>query len=373
MDTRFLIIGGGIAGASTGYFLAPHGETVLLERESQPGYHSTGRSAALFTEFYGNPIAGALAIASRSFLEAPPDGFADAPLMTPRGTLFLARPDQMETLERLLPEALRVCANAEKVDAARAVELCPCVDPGYVAAAIFEPDSKDMDVDAIHQGYLRGFRRAGGEVRTDAEVTAIGRDGNRWRVTTAAGDVTAETIVNAAGAWADAVAEMAGVAPLGLAPKRRTAMIFDPPDGQDPSGWASVIDIDEAFYWKPDAGKLLGSPADETPVPPQDVQPEEIDVAIAVDRIQRASTLEITRIEHKWAGLRSFFADKSPAVGPDPAEPAFIWCAGQGGFGIMTSPAMGRATAAAAAGLPLPPEIEAAGINREQLGPARLR
>lgn len=373
MDTRFLIIGGGIAGASAGCFLAQHGDTVLLERESQPGYHSTGRSAALFTEFYGNPIAGALAIASRAFLEAPPDGFSDAPLMTPRGTLFLARPDQMEILERLLPEAQRVCANARQVSAAEAVDLCPSIDPDYLEAAILEPDSKDMDVDAIHQGYLRGLRQTGGEIRTDSEVTAIERTGDGWRVTTCDGTISAATLINAAGAWADGIAGMAGIAPIGLTPKRRTAMTFDPPDGQDPSGWASVIDIDEEFYWKPDAGKLLGSPADETPVPPQDVQPEEIDVATAVDRIERASTLKIRRIEHKWAGLRSFVADKSPVVGPDPAEPAFIWCAGQGGFGIMTSPAMGRATAAAAAGLPFPPEIEAVGIAADDLGPARLR
>ena len=373
MDTRFLIIGGGIAGASAGYFLAKHGETVLLERESQPGYHSTGRSAALFTEYYGNPVVRSLALASRPFLDAPPQGFTDVPLMTPRGTLFLARTDQLETLEEILPEAQRLCPNIHKVSAERAVELCPSVDPAYPAAAMFEPDSMDLDVDAIHQGFLRGFRRAGGDVRMDAEVIAIARTGGKWQVETRAGAFTAEILINAAGAWCDVIAEMAGIAPVGLTPKRRTAMTFDPPDGQDPSGWASIIDIDEEFYWKPDAGKLLGSPADETPVPPQDIQPEELDIAIAVDRIQTASTMEIKRIDHTWAGLRSFVGDKTPVVGADPAEPSFIWCAGQGGYGIMTSPAMGQATAAAAAGTPFPAEIESAGVSAADLQPDRLR
>ncbi len=373
METHFLIIGGGIAGASAGYFLAPHGETVLLERESQPGYHSTGRSAALFTEYYGNPIVRSLALASRAFLEAPPEGFAEAPLMTPRGTLFLARTDQLETLEEILPEARRLCPSMHKVSAGRAVELCPSVDPDYAAAALFEPDSMDLDVDAIHQGFLKGFRRSGGEVRTDAEVTALSRVGTKWQVETPAGAVTADILVNAAGAWCDVIAEMAGIPPVGLVPKRRTAMTFDPPDGQDPSGWASIIDIDEKFYWKPDAGKLLGSPADETPVPPQDIQPEELDIAIAVDRIQTASTLDIKRIDHSWAGLRSFVADKTPVVGADPAAASFIWCAGQGGYGIMTSPAMGQATAAAAAGITFPAEIEAAGVTAADLQPHRLR
>ena len=373
MDTRFLIIGGGIAGASAGYFLAQHGESVLLERESQPGYHSTGRSAALYTEYYGNALVRSLVLASRPFFETPPAGFADVPLLSPRGTLFIARQDQLGTLDEVLPEAQRLCPSMHRVDTAQAVALCPSIDPEYTAAAMFEPDSMDMDVDAIHQGYLRGFRRAGGDVRTDAEVTAIARDGKGWRVTTGIGEISAAVVINAAGAWCDTVAAMAGVAAVGLTPKRRTAMIFAAPGDQDPSGWASVIDIDEQFYWKPDAGKLLGSPADETPVAAQDIQPEELDIAIAVDRIEQASTLEIRRIEHKWAGLRSFVADKTPVVGPDPAAPGFIWCAGQGGYGIMASPAMGRATAAAAAGLPLPAEIAAAGITDADLGPGRLR
>ena len=373
MDAKFLIIGGGIAGASAGYFLAGQGDTILLERESQPGYHSTGRSAALFTEYYGNPVVRSLALASRPFLETPPEGFAQVPLMTPRGTVFLARQDQLETLDATLPEAQRLCPSMHKITASRAVELCPSVDPDYPAAGMFEPDSMDLDVDAIHQGYLRGFRQGGGELRTNAEVLAVTRTGGHWRVETQIGELTAEVLINAAGAWCDVVAGMAGLTPVGLVPKRRTAMIFDPPEGQDPSAWASIIDIDEEFYWKPDAGKLLGSPADETSVAPQDIQPEELDIAIAVDRIERASTLKIRRIEHKWAGLRSFVADKTPVVGADPAEPAFIWCAGQGGYGIMTSPAMGRATAAAAAGLDFPAEIETAGVTAQHLSPARLR
>ena len=373
MDTEYLVIGGGIAGASAGYFLAQHGDAILLERESQPGYHTTGRSAALFTEFYFNPVAGALTAASRSFLEGPPEGFSDVPLMTPRGTLFIARPDQMETLDRLLVEAQRLCPGAKKVSAAQAVDLCPPIVPGYLAAAIYDPDSKDMDVDAIHQGYLRGFRQAGGQVHTNAGVTEIRRVDDRWHVTTAGRTYTAEKLVNAAGAWADKVAAMAGVTPISLTSYRRTVILSPVPGGEDPSCWASVVDIGDEFYWKPDRGKLLGSPCDETPMEPQDVQPDELDVAVAVDRIERTITFRIKRVDHRWAGLRTFAADRNPVCGPDPTEPNFIWCAGQGGSGIVTSPAIGSATAAAAVGLPFPEAIETAGVTAKDLAPARFR
>jgi D-arginine dehydrogenase len=228
-----------------------------------------------------------------------------------------------------------------------------------------------MDVHAIHQGYLRGFRAAGGRLVCDAEVTALGRDGAGWRVETRAGVFTAEVVIDAAGAWADVLARLAGVKPIGLVPKRRTAMTIEQPGG-DFRRWPAVIDVDEQFYWKPDAGQLLLSPADETPIEPQDVQPDELDVAICVDRVERASTLAIKRIARKWAGLRSFVKDKTLVAGFAPEAPGFFWLAGQGGYGIMTSPAMGRIAAALAQGKPMPADIAARGITAADLAPARL-
>jgi D-arginine dehydrogenase len=191
-------------------------------------------------------------------------------------------------------------------------------------------------------------------------------------VQTRAGEFTAATVINAAGAWADEVARLAGLAPLGLLAKRRTAVVFDPPAGVDCGSWPAVIDVDERFYFAPDAGRILASPADETPMPPSDVQPEDIDVAVAIDRVERATTLKVASIGRKWAGLRSFFPDKVPAVGPDAAEDSFFWLAGQGGYGIMTAAAMGRSAAALAAGHDLPDDLRDLGLKRQDLAPARL-
>jgi D-arginine dehydrogenase len=368
---RFAIVGAGIAGASAGYQLAAAGPTLLLEREGQPGYHSTGRSAALYTETYGNRVIRALTIASRPFLETPPPGFTEHPLLTPRGTLVIARADQKAKLDAALAESRAIQPAVRGVARADALALCQALRPDYVEAAFFEGDARDMDVHAIHQGYLRGFRAAGGRLVCDAEVTALGRDGAGWRVETRAGVFTAEVVIDAAGAWADVLARLAGVKPIGLVPKRRTAMTIEQPGG-DFRRWPAVIDVDEQFYWKPDAGQLLLSPADETPIEPQDVQPDELDVAICVDRVERASTLAIKRIARKWAGLRSFVKDKTLVAGFAPEAPGFFWLAGQGGYGIMTSPAMGRIAAALAQGKPMPADIAARGITAADLAPARL-
>lgn len=371
-DYRFAIVGAGIAGASAGYNLAPHGPTLLIERESQPGYHSTGRSAALYTETYGNRIIRALTIASRPFFEAPPQGFAEHPLLTPRGTMVIAREDQRETLAAALAESKAIQPAVEGIDASRAAQYCPALRPGYVASAFYEEDARDMDVHAIHQGYLRGFRAAGGRLVCDAEVLGLARNGGGWTIETRAGTFTAEIVINAAGAWADVLARMAGTKPVGLQPKRRTAVTIEPPAESDFRRWPAVIDVDEQFYWKPDAGQLILSPADETPVEPQDAQPEEMDIAICVDRVETASTLAIRRIARKWAGLRSFVKDKTPVAGFAPDAPGFFWLAGQGGYGIMTSPAMGRVAAALARGAALPADVAAHGVTAAELSPARF-
>ncbi|MBW7852351.1 MAG: FAD-binding oxidoreductase [Rhodospirillales bacterium] len=370
-DFDVVVIGAGIAGASAAYELAATRRVLVVERESQPGYHATGRSAAVFAESYGNPIIRAITAASRAFYEAPPSGFADAPLWRPRGALIIGRADQRPALERLHAEVSALVAGARLVDAAEALRLVPILKPDYVAGGMLDPAAMELDVNAIHQGYLRGLRRRGGAVVLDAEVLGIERSGGLWRVTTRAGAFAAPVVVNATGAWADAVAEMAGARPLGLRPLRRTAVVFDPPFGVAVDGWPMVIDADEEFYFKPDAGRLLASPADETPSAPCDAQPDEIDVATALARFEEATGVEVRRIGHKWAGLRTFMPDRSPAVGFDPAVEGFFWLAGQGGYGIQTAPALARIAAALLRGEALPPDVAALGVTAADLAPRR--
>ena len=369
MEADFLIIGAGIAGASAGFELSRQGRVVMLEREDQPGYHSTGRSAALFTEAYGNATIRALSRASRFFLTTPPAGFASAPLLTPRGVVTSAGADRHAAFAAALAELSEVSDTIEEIDVARAVALFPPLDPTYVRYAHYEPDAMDMDVHAIHQGFLKGMRARGGVLATAVRIEAIEPG---WRVRAGTTTYTAPVLVNAAGAWADEVAARAGIAPIGLVPKRRTALLFDPPAGAAIAAWPLAIDIDESCYVKPDAGRLLLSPADETPSPPTDAQPEELDVALAIERLARFTRLRVARVSHKWAGLRSFVADKTLVAGEAPGAPGFFWCAGQGGYGIQTSPAMGRIVAALVARRPIPSDIADQGVTALALDPARF-
>lgn len=367
----FLILGAGIAGASIGHFLAPHGRCAMLERESQPGYHSTGRSAAQFIASYGPPQVRALSRASEPFFLNPPPGFAEAPLLTPRGLLTVAGPEEMPHLDEAWATLQQTSPRGRRLGADEALAMVPALRPEKVSAAIYEPDSFDMDVHAIHQGYLRGFRRAGGTLVCDAEVVAIERRGDLWQVRTAAGvEHAAPVLINAAGAWCDAVAQLAGVAPIGLVPKRRTAFTFLPPAGTDTAHWPLLLAADESFYMKPDAGALLASPVNQDPTHPQDVQPEELDIALGLHAIETWATLA-PRPTHTWAGLRSFVADGELVGGFDAVAPGFFWCAAQGGYGIQTSAAMGEACAALARGLPLPAHISGCGLTAEMLSPAR--
>jgi D-arginine dehydrogenase len=368
----FLIIGGGIAGASAGYWLAPHGRVVLLERESQPGYHSTGRSAALFMASYGTPQVRALTRASRAFLQDPPAGFAEHPLLTPRGALMVATPGQEALLADHWDVLRALSTGARQLDRAAACELVPVLRADKVQGALLEPDAADMDVHAIHQGYLRGLRHAGGAVECDAAVSALHREGGRWQVQAGNRTWEAPVVLNASGAWADVIAQLAGVRPIGLQPRRRSAFIFAPPEGVATTGWPLVYGAGEDWYIKPDAGMLLGSPANADPVPPQDVQPEELDIALAIHRIEEMTTLTIRRPTRTWAGLRSFVADGDLVGGFDPESPGFFWVAGQGGYGIQTSPAMGEACAALARGLPIPQHIANFGLTAAMLGVQRL-
>ena len=257
-------------------------------------------------------------------------------------------------LDRFYEENRRRVPTLARLDANQALEQPVPLREDYVAGAVLEPEAEEIDVAALHQGFLRGLRARGGTLMTEAGVTAFARARGLWHAETPAGAYCAPVVVNAAGAWCDAVAARAGVAPIGLQPKRRTAFIFDGPADGDVDGWPMVHDIDDAFYLKPDAGRILGSPADETPSEPCDVYPEELDIAIGADRIMQATTLDIRHIRNKWAGLRSFVRDRQPVAGFDVAAEGFFWLAGQGGAGIMTAPALGAVTAALVTGEPLP-------------------
>jgi D-arginine dehydrogenase len=362
VTSEIIIVGAGIAGASAAYELAATHRVVMLEREDQPGYHTTGRSAALYTENYGNTAIRALTSASRAFFENPPQGFTAHPLLSPRPVLGIATKDQRSACD----EALKI-ANAAKagvvveISKAEAVNRLPILNADYVDRCIYEPDAMDMDVHAIHQGFLRGLKSRGGKVVTNAELTSLERRNGTWHLATTAGEFAAPVVVN-----------MAHAGQIGLVPMRRTVLTFDLPAGMDPAHWAMLHDVDEDFYTKPEAGRMLASPADETPSPPCDAQPEEIDIAMAIDRVQAAITVPITRIVRKWAGLRSFVPDRTMVAGESSTAPGFFWLAGQGGYGIQTSPSMGRAIAARVRGEDLPADLRARGLTPATLGPARL-
>jgi D-arginine dehydrogenase len=367
------VVGSGIAGASAAYEMAASRRVLLLEREELPGYHSSGRSAAFFSETYGNRVVRALTIASRSFYIDPPPGFAPGALLRRCGSVAFGRADQRGAVE-LAYEAFRELVPAVTLlDEGELRRLVPVMRPGYAFAAVYEPEACRIDVDALHQSYLRGFRSRGGQLSCRAEVSAIRREGASWHLVTRAGEFSAHVIVDAAGAWADDVAAMAGAVPIGLVPKRRTAIIFDAPAGVPVDAWPVASDIEEQFYFLPESGRILGSPADETPVPPCDVQPEELDIAIAADRIQQATTLKLERIIRRWAGLRSFVADKTLVVGYDDDAANFFWLAGQGGYGFQTAPAVARCAAALVERQDLPDDVRRLGVAASHLAPARCR
>jgi D-arginine dehydrogenase len=374
MVYRFAIIGAGIAGTSLGYWLSQHASVLVLERESLPGYHTTGRSAAMFIETYGPPLVRALTIGSRPFYEAPPTGFTEHPILTPRGMLMIATGAQRSHLDEAYAIAQQVGSNVLRLSPAEACERVPVLRMENFSGATYEADPTDIDVHALHQGFLKGIRQHGGQLFTSAEVIASSRHNNVWRIETTNGTFEARTVVNAAGAWCDKIAKLAGVPPIGLVPKRRSAFIFAPPqNGEEIGTWPVVIAADESFYFKPEAGMLLGSPANVDPMVPHDVRPEEIDIATGIARIEKATTMTIRRPTRMWAGLRSFVPDGELVGGFDSTTPEFFWMAGQGGYGIQTAAAMGHACSALLLGQPVPSALAALGVSAERLSPKRLR
>ena len=370
----FAIIGAGMAGASVAWQLAGHASVLLLERESQPGYHTTGRSAALFLETYGTPQIRALTRASRAFLDQPPPGFADSPLLSPRGVLYIAGPEQMDLLEATWQELHTHSPSLQRLSPTEMVERAPCLRLEALGGGLAESGAADMDVHALHQGYLRGLRQRGGAVRTHAEVMALTRADGLWTITLTDGSrVQARTVVNAAGAWADVVGQMAGAAPIGLTPCRRTAFTFPAPDGLDLPSLPAIIAVDESFYIKPDARQLLGSPANADPMHPHDVAPEEIDVATGIWHIEQMTTFQIRRPSHTWAGLRSFVPDGDMVIGWDGQVEGLFWLAAQGGYGIQSAPGYALLARNLALGEPLDAALTAQGVEAAALSPQRIR
>ncbi|NVZ40909.1 FAD-binding oxidoreductase [Pseudomonas sp. 21615526] len=369
----YLIIGGGIAGASAGYWLSHHARVIVLERESMPGYHSTGRSAALYIAAYGTPQVRALTLGSRAFFDQPPAGFAEHPLLTPRGELLVDLIGDPGELQRQYLSAKALVPETRLLDVEESMAMMPILRREKVHGGIYDPTVCDIDTDALYQAYLRGIRRNGGEIHTDSEVQKLTRDGQGlWQVRTAQQHFSAPVIINAAGAWADHIGELAGAQKIGLQPKRRSAFVFSPPAELNIHAWPELAALDGSFYMKPDAGMFLGSPANADPVEPHDVQPEELDIATGIYHIEEATTLSIRRPARTWAGLRSFVSDGDLVCGFDPQVEGLFWIAAQGGYGIQTSPAMGQASAALVRGKPLPDALAAFGLTEAMLSPHRL-
>ena len=363
------VIGAGIAGASLAAELAPHASVLMIEAEDQPGYHSTGRSAAFWSETYGGPLIQPLTTASGPLLAEPPNDFSEASFLKRRGAVHIADHSGLPALERLAVEFGRAPVEIERVSREGLMDAIPGLREGW-SNGLLESSCADIDVAALHSAYLRQARRRGAVLVTGARLQRAERRGERWRLSTRGGSFEAKLLVNAAGAWADEVAAMAGVPPLGIRPYRRTIVQLrvNPPV---PADLPLVIDAAGRFYFKPEAGgRLWLSPHDESPCAAADCAAEELDVALAIDRLLQVVDWKVERVEHSWAGLRSFAPDRLPAYGFARGSPDFFWCAGQGGFGIQTAPA--AAKMAAALLLAREPDTLVAHIDPKPYAPGRL-
>jgi len=373
-ESDFLVIGGGIAGASLGFRLSRHGRVTVLEMEPTAGYHSSGRSATYLNLALGLRPVRVLSALSRPFFDEPPLNFADHRLIEPRPALTVARVDQDELLRAKLADIREFSPAAEYVPAVEMASWLPGVRVAEdgIWSGVVDRRACHLDGHGLLQGYLRGVRQCGGSVVLGAAAQQIDHEKGRWRVRTAVGEFVAAILVNASGAWGDRVAELARVTPLGLSPRRRTIVTFDEPSGVRCDPWPFVRSVEESYYFVPESRGLLLSPADETAVEPSDVQPDELDVAIAIDRFETITGLRVDRIRSKWAGLRTFLGDRIPAVGFDPVAPGFFWYVGQGGVGLQTSPALSATGESLIVRNELPPDLARHGVTRESLAPKRL-
>lgn len=360
----FLVIGGGIAGLSLAARLAAHGRVVVLEGETAPGYHASGRSVAV--AHFGLCEARVRALTALSLPDLAAFGVRHP-------ALHIAAAPQLSALDALEDVHRQFGCDHARLSGEAARALLPVLRPEACAAALVDHGALKLDTHAMLQAQLTDIRAAGGALITGARVMAIARGSSGWKVETAAGSITAPLLVNAAGAWADEVAQMAGVLPIGIQPRRRTVISFTAPEGQDVSAWPFTKTVGEGFYLLPEGrGQLLASSMDQTPSAPCDAAAEELDIAIAADRVGMATTLPIRRVNHSWAGLRSFAPDDLPVIGHADDAPGFVWCAGQGGYGFQTAPALSQIAASAALGLPFPADSAAAGLSADLFSPARF-
>lgn len=371
----YVIVGAGIAGVSLAYRLPESAQVLVLERESHAAYHSTGRSAAMFVETYGTETIRALTVAGNDFFSHPPAGFSDQPILLPRGVLYVGTAEQQGLLDSQYQDWHEQGLDVSRLSAEQALAMVPCLDPAQLAGALYDGQGQDMDVHALHQGFLKGAQAKGVKLRLDTEVLSAKWDGECWEVQLNSEPTTLRTrvLVNAAGAWADTLAERCGVQALGIQPKRRSAFLFSPPEGVDHREWPAVIDIGEEFYFKPDAGMLLGSPANADDVDAHDVVAEELDVATGIYRIEERTQLRIRRPSHTWAGLRSFAPDGELVIGQDAQCSGFFWLAGQGGYGIQTAAGASLLAASLLQKQDLPESLKALKIDPAVVSPARFR
>ncbi|CAN5829507.1 FAD-dependent oxidoreductase [soil metagenome] len=369
--TDFVVIGGGIAGVSAAAHLAPHGSVVLVEQESALAYHTTGRSAATFIVNYGGPGSRPLARASAQFFSKPPDYATDAPLLSDRGALWVARPDELDALNQIADEGTRSGASSESMTPEEVIRLAPVMKPDLLGGGLYEPTAADIDVAGLHQAFVRILRKHDGSIRTGARVIGIEATGTGWRVVTSAETFDCSAVVNAAGAWGDRVAAIAGIEPIGLVPMRRTAFMV--PGSEELSTLPMIVSVGHDYYFRPDGVQLLCSLSEEEPDEPGDPRPRMEDVALAIEKINEATDLAIRTVNSQWTGLRTFAPDRDLVIGEDPTAPGFFWLAGQGGTGIMTSPAYGELIASQVLHSGLPQALAMSGVNPAVTSPARFR
>jgi D-arginine dehydrogenase len=369
--TDFIVIGGGFAGISAAAHLSSHGSVVLFEMEKSLAYHTSGRSAAMLVENYGSAGSRPLVKAARPFLEDPPAESVDVPLLSPRGVMWVADIHGRRDLDAKAEAGRANGAINETLTPTQVIERMPAMRPDWVAAGLYEPSGADIDVAALHQAFVRIARSNDAEIVTGAAITSIDRVGGRWRVGSGERMAEAAHVVDAAGAWGDHVAALAGVPPLGLQPYRRTAFMV--PGSQASSGWPMVVETHENWYLRPDGVQFLCSLAEEVPSGPEDARPRVEDVALAIERINEATTLKIRTVSSQWTGLRTFSPDRDLVIGEDPVALGFYWLVGLGGIGVQTSPAYGALLASLVVGDGLPADLEAAGVDPERTDPGRFR
>jgi D-arginine dehydrogenase len=364
----FLVVGAGIAGASVAAHLAETHSVILVDMEERAGYHSTARSAASYEPNYGPLPMLALTRASGDFFLRPPKGFDDAALFTPRGSLFLEAYGQEEKTTYLLSKA----SGLTELSIADTRQRFPVLKPDYAKRSFLDGQTGDLDVDLIHRGYLRLFKERGGKLLLSAPLKTASHQAGQWTLNCGTENVSATTVINAAGAWGDEVAKLCGAKPVGLVPKRRSIGVIPMEADQDFAHWPMVTDVGETWYAKPQSGSLIVSSADATPVDPHDAYADDMAIAEGVDRLMTATTLEVERLTHSWGGLRTFAPDGNPAVGFDPHTEGFFWLVGQGGYGIQSAPALSVTAANMARGLPVPKDVTDLGLDVAAILPGRF-